>query len=62
MSHTYTITETAAIFGVSRDSIYKAVAKGELTGIRFGNRTVIPKRQVHELLGEPAPDHDVEPT
>lgn len=53
---TYTVAETAALFGVSRDSIYKKIRAGELTGIRFGRRTVIPRREVDQLLGDTGDD------
>lgn len=48
---TYSVAETAELFGVSRDSIYKAIARGDLKALRFGRRTVIPRVEVHRALG-----------
>jgi excisionase family DNA binding protein len=57
-TRTYSVAEAAQLFGVSRDSIYKAIERGDIKALRFGRRTVIPKAQVDRLLGEhPNGDH-----
>jgi excisionase family DNA binding protein len=48
---TYTVAEAAELFGVSRDSIYKAIREGKFKALRFGRRTVIPRIEVDQLLG-----------
>ena len=55
------MADTAEAFGVSRASIYKWIADGKLTGLRFGRVTRIPKTQVDQLLGEPPTDDPAEP-
>jgi excisionase family DNA binding protein len=52
---TYSVTETAELFGVSRWSIYQAIERGDLTALRFGRTTRIPKIQVDRLLDDTSP-------
>ncbi len=39
---TYTVAETAKLLGVSRDSIYAAVQRGEIPSLRLGRRVMVP--------------------
>lgn len=39
---TYTVKEAAVAIGVSKSTIYKAFAAGNLSAIKLGNRTLIP--------------------
>lgn len=38
---TYSIREASAAFGISRSTLYDALAKGELQAIKLGTRTLI---------------------
>jgi excisionase family DNA binding protein len=53
---TYTVTETAAVLGISRTSAYERVRAGELPALRLGRRIVITRHALEELLGAPIPD------
>jgi excisionase family DNA binding protein len=47
---TLTVIEAAELLGVSRNSLYEAVRKGEVPHLRIGRRIVIPRRQLESLL------------
>ena len=47
---TYSVDEVAAILGIGRASLYTAIRKGELSAIRLGNRIVVPKATVDNML------------
>ena len=49
-----TVSEAAAVLGISRGLAYQLVASGELPAIRLGRRIVVPQRAIDALLGEPA--------
>ena len=53
---TYTVTEAAAVVGISRTSAYERVHAGELPALRFGRRIVIIRHALEELLDAPIPD------
>lgn len=38
----FTLKEAATALGVSKSTLYKALADGKLTAIKLGNRTLIP--------------------
>lgn len=46
---TLSVDDVAAILGISRGLVYGLVARGELPGIRFGRRILVPKRAVDDL-------------
>jgi excisionase family DNA binding protein len=49
---TYTVGELAPILGCSKNHLYTLIARGEFPGvIRLGNKVVISKRAVAEMLG-----------
>ena len=55
-SLTYTVTEAAAVLGVSRSTAYECVRSGDLRAIRLGRRLVVPKSAITDLLcGSPSP-------
>ena len=45
-----TVTEAAAVLGISRTHAYELVARGELPALRLGRRIVIPRRSLERLL------------
>ena len=51
---TYRVREAAQLLGVSPDSIYDAVNRGEIRYLRFGRTIRIPKFVVDEMVGRPA--------
>ena len=46
----YSIREVAEQLGVSEASIWRAIKRGELDGIRIGGRRVITARSIEKLL------------
>ena len=49
------VSEAAALLGISRAHAYELVARNALGHVRLGRRIVIPKRVIDELLSdEPA--------
>ncbi len=47
---TYTVEEAACILGISRNSAYEAVRRGELPTIRIGRRILIPRSRFEDFL------------
>jgi excisionase family DNA binding protein len=46
----YTISETAALVGISRSSIYRQMAAGELASCKFGKTRRIPAAALRAWL------------
>jgi len=59
---TVTIDELAALTGVSRNTWFESVKRGDcpLPTIRVGRRIVIPRAAVEQLLGAPVPAEPAE--
>lgn len=47
---TYSVPEVAKILGISRNSVYAAVARGDIKSVKIGGRLIIPKRVIDKLL------------
>lgn len=47
---TLSVEEAGAILGLSKDSAYKAVARGEIPALRLGRRLRVPTEQLRRLL------------
>ena len=47
---TCTVQEAAQLLGISRNSAYAAVHRGEIPSIRLGRRYVVPIDRLEELL------------
>lgn len=47
---TYTVEDVGRVLGIGRNSMYKAVERGDVRCIRIGKRIVIPKAEVERLL------------
>jgi excisionase family DNA binding protein len=45
-----TVTEAAAVLGISRAHAYELVARRELPALRLGRRIVVPRRGLERLL------------
>lgn len=50
---TVTVEQAGEILGLSRQSAYSAVSRGEIPSLRFGRRLVVPTVQLRQLLGFP---------
>ena len=49
-----TVEEAAAVLGISRSTAYECIRRGELRAVRLGQRLVVPRLVVDQLLaGEP---------
>lgn len=46
------VEETRELLGLSRNSMYSAIARGEIPSIRVGRRLLIPKAALSRLLSE----------
>ncbi len=46
----YTVTEIAEILGISKPSVYRAIADGEIPSVTIRGRVLVPKRWVDQLL------------
>lgn len=47
---TWTVAEAAAVLGISDDSYYAGIKRGELPHIRIHGRLVVPKVRLDEYL------------
>ena len=47
---TYTVTETAALLGISRTTAYECVRRGEIPSLTLGRRVVISRAVLERLL------------
>ena len=56
---TYTVTEVAALVGISRTTAYECVRRGEIPSRRFGRRIVVLRRDLDDLLSGSATDGDL---
>jgi excisionase family DNA binding protein len=45
-----TVTETADALGISRNTAYQLVRKGDIPSVRLGRRLVIPKTALNAWL------------
>lgn len=50
-----TIEETGQLLGISRNSAYEAVRRGEIPVIRIGRRCLVPRVAFEELLASVKP-------
>lgn len=51
--HALTVEEAGILLGVCKDSVYAAIASGDVPHLRIGNRLVVPKLKLAPLLGLP---------
>jgi excisionase family DNA binding protein len=59
---TYSVSEAAALLGVSLGTAYKAVRSGSLPVIQVGGRYLIPREALDRLLaGESGPTYGASP-
>ena len=49
---TYSVAAAAALLGMSKATVYRAIDRGELTAIRFGRAVQIPAHVVDRLLAD----------
>lgn len=52
-----TVSETAAMLGISRSKAYELVGTGELPSVRLGDRLIVPRRQLEERLEQLLAQH-----
>jgi excisionase family DNA binding protein len=48
---TLTVERAAEILGISRQSAYEGVRRGEIPSLRVGRRVIVPTAQLMRLLG-----------
>lgn len=49
---TMTVTQTAAVLGISRTTAYECVRSGSIPSLRLGGRILIPTHALESLLTE----------
>jgi excisionase family DNA binding protein len=49
---TFSINESARILSVSRDSVLRAVKRGEIRTVKFGRRVLVPRVELERVVGE----------
>lgn len=49
---TYSVREAAQMLGLSKNSVYQAVMKGQVPHVKIGKRILIPKAKLRLLLGD----------
>lgn len=47
---TYSVDETAALLGISRNGAYEAIRRGEIPAIKIGGRIVVPRAALDRWL------------
>ena len=47
---TLTVTEAANLLGISRNLCYEAVSKDEIPSLRLGNRLLVPRVALEQLM------------
>jgi len=52
-----TVSETAALLRMNRNSVYRALHRGELPSVKVGRRLLVPRAALERLL-EPSPSTD----
>lgn len=52
---TMTVTEAAAVLGISRSTAYELARAGTLPALRLGRRLVVPTHALEELLESARP-------
>ena len=55
---TYTVTEAAALLGISRTTAYECVRRGEIPSLTLGRRVVISRVALERML-DGGLDHEV---
>ena len=50
---TYSVTEVAAMLGISRASAYQAANNGQIPVVRIGRRFVVPRAAFDQFLQHP---------
>jgi excisionase family DNA binding protein len=53
---TFDVADAAAVTGLSRATIYRALKDGSLPAIRLGRRVVVARPALERLLGHALPD------
>lgn len=47
---TLTVPEVAETLGISTDSVYLAIRRGEIPALRLGRRLLVPREAIDRLL------------
>jgi excisionase family DNA binding protein len=47
---TYSVEEACLLLGLSRNTTYEAIRRGELRAIRIGRRLLVPRASIDRIL------------
>ena len=50
--------ETGQVLGLGKNATYQAAKRGEIPVMRFGNRLLVPRVWLKQILGQVGPDLD----
>jgi len=51
-----TVTEVAGMLGLSRNSTYEGIRRGEIPHLRVGKRILVPRRAIEKMLDGAKPN------
>lgn len=51
-SATMSVPDAAALLGISRSTLYRAIDRGDIVAIRIGRCTQVPRHVVERLIAE----------
>jgi excisionase family DNA binding protein len=54
----FNVKEAAELLGVSHNTVYRAVWRGEIRAVKIGSRVLIAKGELERLLGYPLDSKD----
>jgi excisionase family DNA binding protein len=49
---TTSVSEAAHVLGISRSLAYRAVRAGEIPSIRIGDRVLVPRKLLEQMVGD----------
>ena len=50
------VDEVASLLGLHKNSVYRAIWKGEIRAVKLGARLLVPRSELERLLGGPVDD------
>jgi excisionase family DNA binding protein len=50
-SATMSVADASRVLGLSKNSTYRAINRGEIPSLRFGRRIVVASHRLREMLG-----------
>jgi len=48
----FSVAKTARVLGVDRQTVVKAIGKGQIRAVEIGSRLLIPQKEIERLLAD----------